>query len=146
MLKVFLDANIYFSGSVSSEGASYLVLEMTRRKKIIVYSSKLVLREAERNLRLKSTPENLKSFHGYLQKTKIHVIPAPEEKNLQGLEALIHPKDLPVLGAALAAKTDYFLTLDKKHFLTSLLQSKIKQPKILTPGDFIRQIYLKGKI
>ncbi len=146
MLKVFLDANIYVAGFISKEGASHFLLEIAGRKKIILYASKLVLREAERNLRLKSKPENLKSFHRYLQKTKIHVVPAPEEKTLGPFEALIHPKDLPVLGAALSVRADYLITLDKRHFFTAALQSRTGKLKIMTPGDFIRQVYLKGKL
>ena len=145
MLKVFLDTNIYFAGILSQTGASHLILEIANRKKILLYSSKLVLREAERNLRLKAKPENLKSFHRYLQKTKIHVIPFPEDKILEPLEPLIHPKDLPILGAAFAGRVDYLITLDKRHFFTTSLQSPLMKFGIMTPRDFIREIYLKGK-
>ena len=145
MLKVFLDANVYFAGIVSDEGASHLVLEMAARKKISLYSSKLVLRETERNLRLKCKRENLKSFHRFLQKTKIHIAPFPEDKMLEPLETFIHPKDLPVLGAALTGNVDYLITLDRHHFFTATLRSGLPRLKIMTPGDFIREIYLKGK-
>lgn len=144
MLKVFLDANVYFAGFVSGEGASSLVLQIAGREKIVLYASKLVLREAERNLRLKAKAVDLKSFRRYLQKTEIHVVPAPDEAILARFERLIHPKDLPVLGAALSAGTDYLITLDKRHFFIAPLLN-LKRPKILTPGDFIRQVYLKGK-
>lgn len=145
MLKIFLDANIYFAGFHSKEGVSFLILQIAARKKFVVYSSRLVLKEAERNLRLKSKRAHLQSFHRYIQKTKIHVIPSPDQKFLESFSELIHPKDLPVLSAALAAKVDYLLTLDRRHFLTSTLESKIKKLKIMTPGDFLRQVYLKGK-
>lgn len=146
MLKVFLDANIYFAGFHSTEGASSLILKIAARQKVILYSSKLVLREAERNLRLKSKKGNLKAFHRYLQKTKIHVTPYPDEKFAEPFEALIHPKDLAVLGAALMTKSDFLITLDKRHFFTPMLQSKLPRPKIMIPGGFIVQIYAKGKI
>lgn len=145
MPKVFLDANIYIAGFVSEEGASHFLLEIAGRKKMILYASKLVLREAERNLRLKAKPGHLKSFRRYLQKTKIRVVSAPEAERLKTFEAFIHPKDLPVLGAALAAGADFLITLDKRHFFSAALQSKLQKPKVMTPRDFLRQIYLKGK-
>ncbi len=145
MLKVFLDANVYFAGFVSEEGASRLVLAIAGRKKIMLYSSKLVLREAERNLRLKSKRKNLKLFHSYLQKNKLHIVPFPEDKVLEPLESLIHPKDLPILGAALLSEADYLLTLDKRHFFTPALQKMKTKIEIMSPGDFIRDVYLKGK-
>lgn len=73
-------------------------------------------------------------------------VPFPDDKVTAPYEALTHPKDLPVLGAALTSKADYLIILDKRHFLTKALPSKIKKPAILTPGDFIRQIVLKGKL
>ncbi len=145
MLKIFLDANIYFAGAVSEDGASRLILEIALRKKILLYSSKLVLREAERNLRLKAQKEHLKFFHSYLRKVKIHVVPLPEDKVVEPFESLIHPKDLPVLGSAVVSMADYLLTLDKRHFFTATLFAKRLPFKIMTPGDFIREIYLKGK-
>lgn len=146
MLKIFLDANIYFAGFSSKEGASSLILEMARKKKILLYAGKLVLREADRNLRKKSSAASLKSFHRYLQETKIRVVAFPKEETTQPYEAYTHPKDLPVLGAALEAGTDYLLSLDKKHLLNPRLLSKMKKPKILSPGDFLKSVYLRGKI
>ena len=146
MLRIFLDANVYFAGFNSEKGASSLILEIIARGKTQLYTSKLVLREVERNLRLKSKPENLKAFHRYLQKNKIHAVPFPEDKFLESFEALIHPKDLPVLGAAILSKADYLISLDRRHFLTNSLQSKLKKPVFITPGDFLREVYLKGKL
>ncbi len=148
MIRIFLDANVYFTGFYSKEGGSALLLEIIRRKnkKISLYASKLVLREAERNLRKKGTGAYLKSFHRYLQQTKIHITPAPPEDMLQSYTTVIHPKDLPVLGSALLSKADYLITLDRRHFFTAHLLSKMKKPKILTPGDFVRSVYLKGRL
>ncbi|OGW72779.1 MAG: hypothetical protein A2Y02_02590 [Omnitrophica bacterium GWA2_52_12] len=145
MLKVFLDANVFFAGFSSVEGASALVLKLAVREKWLVCASRLVLREAERNLRLKSKPVCLKAFRRYLQKTKVHLCPTPPEKQQALFQELIHPKDLPVLSAAVILKTDYLLTLDRRHFFSAALHAKVKSPKIMLPGDFIRQVYLKGR-
>jgi len=146
MIRIFLDANIFFAGCVSKEGASAFVLDLAKRKQIEVITSKLVLREADRNLRRKTPPNILKTFHRFLQQTKIHVVLTPLEKALEPFEEMVHPKDLPVFGAAVASESDFFLTLDRKHFLSSGLAAKIKKPRILSPSDFLRDIYLKGKI
>ena len=144
MTRIFLDANVYFSGFYSDRGASYLLMELVERKKIQVYASRLVLREAERNLRSKAAPETLKVFHRFLQNTKIHIVFPSDDKRFKTYEELIHPKDFPVLSAALTARVEYLVTLDRKHFLTPSLQ-KIKEFKILTPGDFLTCVFLKGK-
>ncbi len=146
MTTVFLDANVYFAAFFSDTGASALILEFANRGKITVFASKLVLREADRNLRKKSSPAKLKAFHRFLQQTKIKILPPPEEASLKPYEEIIHPKDVPVLGAAVASKADYLITLDRKHFLNPKVMDKLQKIKILTPADFIRDIVLKGKL
>ena len=141
MTKVFLDANVYFAGFLSSQGASALVLQLARRKKIQVIATQLVLHEADRNLRKKTSPQTLKSFHRFLQETKIQIQPAVDDKSLRKYESLIHPKDVPVIAAAVEAKADYLITLDRRHFLTEKIQSEVKRIKMITPGDFIRELF-----
>lgn len=145
MIRVFFDANVYFAGFDSPKGASAFLLELARRRKIEVYASRLVLREADRNLRAKSEKKALKSFRRYLESVKIHIVPAPDETLFKPHESYLHPKDLPVLAAALTAKSDYLITLDRRHFLTPQVLSKVKKIKVCTPADFIRDVYLKGK-
>ena len=146
MIRVFLDANIYFAGVLSKEGASSAVLELGCRGKIALVASRLVLREADRNLRKKSSLRVLKSFHRFLQDTKIEVVPPPDEETFETYAELLHPKDLPVLVAAIESHADYLVTLDKKHFFLPALLSKLKKTKIITPADFLRDVYLKGKV
>jgi len=145
-MRIFLDANVFFAGCVSKEGASAFVLELSRRKRVELMVSKLVLREADRNLRRKAPPAALKTFRRFLQQTNVHVVVSSAENVTEPFEGMVEPKDLPVLVAAVASKADFFLTLDKKHFLSTGLVGKIKKPRILSPSDFLRDIYLKGKI
>jgi len=145
VIKVFIDANIYFAGVVSKQGASALILELARRKKVQIFSSRLVLREADRNLRKKSDAATLKAFRRFIQNIKITVLPPLREELLAPYESMIHPKDVPVLAAASESKAEFLITLDRRHFLTPTLLSKLKKIKIMLPGEFLREIYLKGK-
>ena len=38
---------------------------------------------------------------------------------------MIHPKDVPVLAAAVASKATYLITLDRRHFLTKAVSDKV---------------------
>ncbi|MFH0984155.1 MAG: PIN domain-containing protein [Candidatus Omnitrophota bacterium] len=145
-MRIFLNANVFFAGCMSKEGASAFVLELGRRKRMELVASKLVLREADRNLRRKAPPVALKAFHQYLQQVKIRIALTPNGEMMKPYEGMIDPKDLPVLVAAIASEADFFLTLDRKHFLSAGLVAKIKKPRILGPADFLRNFYLKGKI
>ena len=109
-------------------------------------ASRLVLREADRNLRRKAPPVALKAFRRFLQQVKVRVVLTPSDETMRAYEGMVDPKDLPVLAAAVESKVDFFLTLDRRHFLSSGLEERIKKPHILGPADFLRNIYLKGKI
>jgi predicted nucleic acid-binding protein len=145
MTRVFLDANVYFAGCVSKEGASAFVLELARRKKIELAASKLVLYEADRNLRKKAPASAAKIFRRFLQDVRIRIVP-PTEKTLTAYAQAVESKDVPVLAAAVDSDAAYFLTLDRKHFLSSAIVRSLKKPRIMNPGDFLKEIYLKGKI
>ena len=138
MTRVFLDANVYFAGSFSESGASSVILELARRRKVQLVATKLVLREADRNLRKKTDPKTLKRFHRFLRNTPINVVPALPDTVLQKYEPYIHPKDVPILAAAIEAAVDYLVTLDRRHFLTEKVNECAGKIKVLTPGDFIR--------
>src|SRR3989338_8136947 len=98
-MRIFPDANVFFAGCMSKDGASAFVLELARRGRVELVASKLVLREADRNLRRKALPAALKAFHRFLQKVKVRVILAPSEETMKSYEGFVDPKDLPVLVA-----------------------------------------------
>ena len=140
MRRVFLDANVYFAGSASPTGASALILQLILKGRLEAVASRLVLREAERNLRRKRPPKDLKAFHRFLKRAKLHVIPTPPETAWKLYEGIIHPKDVPVLAAAVASKAAYLITLDRRHFLTKTVMENVPEMTILTPGDFLGEL------
>ena len=146
MIRIFLDANVYVAGFVSPKGGSAFILELARRKKICLLTSRVVLREADRNLRSKAGLKTVKAFRRFLNETRIEILPYLTESVLSRYEALIHPKDTVILGAALEAQVDFLVTLDRRHFLTSQVLAKQGRTKILTPEDFIQEQIKKHKI
>ena len=139
-MKVFLDANVYFAGCYSRTGASSVVLELIRRGKLEGFSSRLVLREAERNLRLKAKSSVLKLFHKFLKEADLRIFPSPKPAVLSQYESMIHPKDVPVLAAAVQSKADFLITLDRRHFMTPELLKSVHSPAILSPGEFLLRL------
>src|SRR3989338_4037082 len=140
MRRVFLDANVYFAGSASPAGGSALVLQLFRRGRVGAPAPRLVLREAERNLQRKRPPKDLKAFHQFLKHAKLRVIRTPPEAAWKPYEGLIHPKDVPVLAAAVASKAAYLVTLDRRHFMAKTMSGKVPGLVIMTPGDFLHEL------
>ncbi len=140
MVRVFLDASVYFAGCYSPTGASALILKLAKRKRLELVASRLVLREAERNLRAKGSRKTLQEFHQLLQAVKLRMIRTPSDAVLARYEGAIHPKDVPVLAAAVEANVKYLVTLDRRHFLTPAVRSKAAPVHVLTPGDFLKAL------
>ena len=140
MLQVFLDANVYFAGSASPTGGSALILQFILKGRIEAVASRLVLREAERNLRRKRPPKDLKAFHRFLKHAKLRMVPTPPETAWRKYEGVIHPKDVPVLAAAVASKATHLITLDRRHFMAKTMSGKMPGLVILTPGDFLHTL------
>lgn len=145
MTRIFLDANIYFAGCVSQEGASAFVLDLAQKKKIELMASKLVLYEADRNLRKKASASAAKAFRRFLRNVRIRIV-SPSEKTLTVYAQSVEAKDVPVIAAAVDSDAAFFLTLDRKHILSSAIAKSLKRPRIMNPGDFLQEIFLKGKL
>lgn len=140
MTRVFLDANVLFAGSASLTGASAVILQLALQGRIDVAVSRLVLREAERNLRRKRPPNDLRAFHQFLTRAKLRVLPTPPEAAWARYDGVIHPKDVPVLAAAVASKAAYLITLDRRHFMAQGVRTRVPELVILTPGEFLREL------
>jgi len=95
------------------------------------------MNEIERALRRKA-PETLGLLALLLDRSGVEVVPSPPPRVVQDSQALIsHPGDAQMLAAAWAAGADYFVTLDRKHFLDNqTLKDNVPFP-IGTPGDFL---------
>ncbi len=127
MLKLFLNANIYLSAARSPMGGSALVIEITKRKNIKVFATLQVLKEAEKNLRLKEKVQVLIRHYEILKFLNPKIIKINKEKAKIKFAKIIDEKDALVLAGAKKVRIDYLITIDKKHFLPG----KFNQPNYL---------------
>ena len=136
-VKVFLDTSALFAGIWSPTGGARMILKLgeVRAGKLLV--SGQVLKEIEGVLRKKS-PDNLGYLTLLLDRSRTNVASDPSEDMLKKCADVIpHKGDAKVIGSAWESKADYFVTLDRKHFLDNqLLREKIPL-HIGTPGDFL---------
>jgi len=135
-MKLFLDANVIYSASRSTNGASYTLCQLGEKFNLSLITSTLALVEAERNLAEKEKSTVIERFYQLLKTIKIVTIESSRAK--QYYKGLIEEKDAPILYGALRSQADYLITLDKKHFFTEKLRKKKFPFIILTPGQFIK--------
>ena len=137
MKRVFFDSSVLVAATASLEGASALILGWCKNRKLAGYMSADVLGEAKKNVAFKLGASYLSRFEDIVEKSHLVLIPEPAVELISVCERVIHPKDAPILAAAVQSRADIILTFDRRHFLTKEAMVFAAPKKIMTPGDFI---------
>src|SRR3972149_8319451 len=129
----FLDSSVIFTAVNSPSGGSSKLFTLRGIKLI---TSRVVLAEVERNVKKKPQSYHLERFFMLAQKLTISQ-QIPNKKLINKAKKVIVEKDSIILAEAKSAKTDFLITLDKKHFFTASVSSFLKPQKALTPKGLI---------
>ncbi len=135
-IKVFIDTSVLIAGVASVTGASATVLDLCEAESIQMVISRQVLVEADRNFSAK-LPGLVTQFRQFMRNLAPLMVEDPPTRAVERAAALIAQKDAAILAAALEAKVDYLITLDKKHFLKHKVKENIPL-EVCTPADFLR--------
>ena len=106
-MQVFLDANILFSASNTGSAIARFVQLLVKEHHCV--TSSYAMMEAERNILLKRS-QWTSDFETLMK--QVALVPEATLK----VDAGLPDKDIPILGAAIASKSDYLLTGDKRDF------------------------------
>ena len=136
--KVFLDANILFAAAYSSRGGSREIIRKGIAGELVIIVSSTVLEEAIRNLQQKA-PTAVETFMRFVGSLDPQITEEPSKKEVEEIGQYINPEDAIVLAAAIKAGADYFVTLDKRHFLKDSRIGKKAKLKILSPRQFLKE-------
>lgn len=139
MKKAFVDSSVLFSAVNSPTGGSSKLFTLGN---IQLVASPLVLAEVERNVRDKLARHHLERFFMLISKLKI-VNQTPNDNAIKVAQRAIVEKDAVILSEAKQAKTDFLVTLDKKHFMTPSVEKFLGGKKVLTPKMLIEEKGLK---
>lgn len=136
-VSVFLDTSALFASIWSVEEGARMILKPGEAGAIHLLVCSQVLAEAESALRRKA-PDALRLLALLLDRSQAEVVSSPAAEAVRSSQALTdHPGEAQVLAAAWEAGVDYFVTLDREHFLDNPgLRSAVPFP-ISTPGDFL---------
>jgi predicted nucleic acid-binding protein len=136
MKTVFVDLSVLFSAVNSPTGGSSKLFIL---KGIKLKASKLVLTETERNVRGKLQEYHLERFFMLVNKIEI-LKQLPDDLLINKAKEVITEKDAVILAEGKHAKTNFLVTLDKKHFLNDKTSKFLKPQRILTPKMLIKMI------
>lgn len=122
-MRVFLDANVLFSASQPGSTFARLIAAAGRHARVL--TSDVACAEAQRNLALER-PSWLETFEALL--AELEVVPTA----VFTLPVTLDVKDVPLLCAAIQARSDYFVTGDRRDF-GHLFGTRVHGTQVITP-------------
>ena len=135
-MKVFLDANILFSGSVSGSRIAKLIAVIQKHGQCVTNS--YAVEEARKNIELKKYG-SLQGLESLLKNITV------SNKLLLDLPVELNSKDIPILGGAIAQQCTHLLTGDKRDF-GFLYGKQIEYVLVVSPKLLAEEMVAKGII
>ncbi|MGA2850606.1 MAG: PIN domain-containing protein [Terracidiphilus sp.] len=145
-LRLFLDSNVLTSGIVSEWGLDKAVLSLCAARICRMVLAEAVRDEVEENLLLHAqrlslleADELIENYRGLIELTRPELIAYPDADSVHANRHLIrHASDVPVLLSAMAAKPDWLLSHNTKHFTPAV--AKRTGLRIATPVEFFQTL------
>lgn len=134
-VNIFLDSSALFAGIASPMGAARVLLQLAETGKIDLTISHQVVVETERAV-AKKIPRAISDLRQALLMSKLQIVADPSLEEVARLaDWMKHRADVPILIAAMQARADFLVTLNRKHFLEDETLGERAGLRIGTPGD-----------
>ena len=145
-LRLFLDSNVLTGGIVASWGLDKAVLSLCAARICKLVLAEAVREEVEENLLLhaaglspKDADALIENYRRLIELTRPEVVAYPEVEAVRANRRIIrHEADVPVLLSAMAAKPDWLLTHNTKHFTPAVAERT--GLRIATPVEFFETL------
>ncbi len=135
--RVFIDTSALFAGIWSASGGARMILKLGEAEAIQIVVSPHVLKEAETVLRRKAE-EALPDLAALLDRCRVLVGPPAKTRILKRSRTLTtHLGDARILAEAWFSGVDFFVTLDRRHFLDNDALQAAAPFRLGTPGQFL---------
>lgn len=132
-----MDADALFAGAASVSGASHVILQLGELGIIEVAVPEQARLEAERNLAAK-LPSALPAFRTLIDLCTVSLPMAPKAASVRlARQDEAHPKDAPILAAALAGGCRWLVTFNIRDYRTDRIP-------VAEPGAFLEA--LRGQL
>lgn len=133
-MRIFLDANILFSGALPQSRMRALLEILFDKAECL--TNQYAVEEARRNLELK-LPSQLTELTALVDRC------ANVGGIVAGLPIQLDPKDIPILGGAVAGRTTHLLTGDVRHF-GAHFGNTVEGVKIVSPKMLAEELLKLG--
>lgn len=138
-MKVFFDASVLFSAIYSSKGASFQLVSLVKKNKIIGITTQTVINELKNNLP-KLKDETSKNIDQFIVENNFIVRQTIIISEIKPYLSIVEANDAHVVAGAILTSCHYLVTLDKKHLNNQKIKEKIKKVTILSPKELLMTI------
>lgn len=138
ILRIFMDASVFFAALYSPQGAARELLRLGLTGKVRLVISENVLDEVARNI-LKKAPHVEPLYRLLLAILDLEIVEAPQQELVIQVTAYVAPKDAHVVAAAIEARPDYLVTYDRRHLVDRPEVAQRSGLKIVTPDVVVRR-------
>lgn len=136
--RLLLGASVWIAAVGFTTGGSAMILKLCGQGRIHTLVSRLILLEAERNIRTKLGREAVLRFYREIAVLEIEVMETTSSHEIAAQCRTIDRKDVHILATTVKGRVDLLLTLDRKHFMSPKVLHAGLPFQIMTPGDFLR--------
>lgn len=145
-IRLFLDSNVLTAGIVSLWGLDKAVLSLCAARITKLVLAQAVREEVEENLLLHAvrmpphgSAQVIEDYARLLELMEPESVSYPRIELVRSSRHLIrHEADVPILLSAMAARPDWLLTHNTKHFTAAV--AKRSGLRIATPAKFFRSL------
>ena len=133
--ELFFDSSALFAGIISASGASRALLLLAEAGQVSITVSEQVVAETERAV-ARRIPRALPEFRAAIRATGLRIVRDPSPDEIEPLaDIIVHHSDVPIVVAAMRVKTDYLVTLNRRHFIDDPAVADRSGLCIGTPGS-----------
>lgn len=136
MIRVFVDASVLFSACYSASGASRELIRYAIQGQVALVISDVIQEEASRNLNAKA-PQALPFLDQILSIVPFETV-VPSKEEVLAACAFTEFKDAPIVAAAVKARADSLVSLDRAHLVDVAKVSEGAGMPVLTPGGLLK--------
>lgn len=136
-MRVFLDANVLFSGAHSPTGRARGLFSLAKEGFCELVASGHAIGEARRNIATKD-PESLQSFEDLMRLVSVAAEGGPNLVAWAAGQGLPED-DAPILAAAVSSGADLLVTGDRRHF-GRLFERTVGGVRIVTLREALKEL------
>ena len=138
--RIFLDTSAIFAGIWSETGGGRMLLRLGEAGAIVLLTSLMAVEELEGAFRAKA-PRALGTLALVFDRARVEVTGHPSGDLRTRADRLVdHPGDAQILASAWEADVDFFVSLDRKHFVDNQRPVEEVPFRVGTPGDCLAWI------